>query len=106
MYRLAQRSALFRTGKQIGVYLPYEEEIEVIVDAPQQEAGSVDCGAVVLYVVQKHVNHEPIVSRLAVNELKVMRANIVNALLLWGRDGRNTAPKRRRLEDGSGPSSN
>lgn len=29
-------------GKHIGIDLPYDEPIEVVKDAPQQEAGSVD----------------------------------------------------------------
>lgn len=90
-------------GKHIGIDLPYDEPIEVVKDAPQQEAGSVDCGAVVLYAIHKHICHEPVLKKSSAHELKEMRADIVNTLLLWGRDGGGTMPKRMRLDDGAGP---
>lgn len=85
--------------------MPYDDKIVVVADAPQQEAGSVDCGAVVLYVIHKYINHEPIVRTDAVEDMKGMHANILNTLLMWGRDSQSVAQKRVRREDVAGPSS-
>lgn len=103
-YIYLQQDAFYRTGKHVGLDLPYDEEIVVVKDAPQQEPGSVDCGAVVLYIVYKHVNHLQVLKNVADNELKTMRANIVNTLLLWGRDAVVSAHSRVRFDDGAGPS--
>lgn len=92
------------TGKHVGIELPYDEPILVVKDAPQQDPGTVDCGVVVLYEIHKHICHDPIVKKSAVKELKNMHANIVNTLLLWGRDAGATEARRIRLDDGSGPS--
>lgn len=69
-------------GKHIGIDLPYDDEITVVQDALQQEAGLVDCSVVILYGIHKHINHELAVKCVSKRELKTMQANIVNALLL------------------------
>lgn len=77
-----KQNAFYRTGKHIAIDLPNNEPIVVVNDAPQHEPCSVDYGAVVLYVIHKHISHEPAVKSVAENKLKRMRANIVNSLLL------------------------
>lgn len=93
-----------KTGKFTGIPLPFDEEIFVVNDAPQQDPRSVDCGAVVLYVVLKHIRHEPVLKNIAEQELKRMHANIVDNLLLWGRDNGNTTHIHACGGDGAGSS--
>lgn len=45
---LLQQNAFYNTERYTGMQLPYDEQIVVVDDAPQQDTGSVDCGAVVL----------------------------------------------------------
>lgn len=77
-----KQNAFYRTGKYIAIDLPNNEPIVVVNDAPQHEPCSVDYVVVVLYVIHKHISHEPVVKSVAENKLKRMRANIVNSLLL------------------------
>lgn len=84
--------------------LPFDEEIVVVGDAPQQDAGSVDCGAVVLYVIFKYMSHQTVDKSVADHEMKTMHANISNTLIMWGRGDENGVRTDVALNNAAGPS--
>ncbi|XP_012857591.1 PREDICTED: uncharacterized protein LOC105976874 [Erythranthe guttata] len=80
------KHAIDKTGRHHHFDLPYDEEVNLIRDAPQQKSGSVDCGVVVCYIVKQCFLQQPISYTLGVKNIPNMRKEIVEKFLKWGRD--------------------
>lgn len=54
--------------------------------APQQYANSVDCGVVVLYIIREFFRHKLILRSEAEDGVRIMRTEIVEALVNYSSD--------------------
>lgn len=55
-----------------------------MLNSPQQEHGSLDCGVAVCYVIRQFYRQQPIDTKPAETEIRVMRTEIVETLVRWG----------------------
>lgn len=79
-----QKKAFERTSIQYGIAVPWDRPLIPTDNAPQQSCTSVDCGAVVLYIVDRCYKQEPIENDIGEEYLSEMRTKIVDTLLNWG----------------------
>ncbi|CAL5350096.1 unnamed protein product [Camellia sinensis] len=52
-------------------------DFEYVNNAPQQESDSLDCGLFVCYIMKQYSKHEPIKSKLSTQEIRLMRAELI-----------------------------
>ncbi|CAL5438179.1 unnamed protein product [Camellia sinensis] len=52
-------------------------DFEYVNNAPQQESDSLDCGLFVCYIMKQYTKHEPISSKLSTQEIRLMRAELI-----------------------------
>lgn len=98
------QAAFCKIRRHLGADLPYDEEIILIEDAPQQECGSVDCGVVVLYIIKQFFTNEPVLKKVAERDMKKHASQYGCHFLHWGRDAEHEMNKRFMCDDGEGPS--
>lgn len=82
---MIQAKALGRVAREYNIPRPWDGHFVVDENAPQQKSASVDCGVAVLYVISKYFEQQPVVKKVAEDELDAMRTNIVETLLNWAK---------------------
>lgn len=69
-------------SKTSGIFSTQDcEEIEQVVDSPQQAPGSLDCGVIVCYIIRQYFRNEEVGSKLPKSECRRMRADILHTFL-------------------------
>lgn len=73
-----------RTCKHHGIVVPFSNArplLGTMLNSPQQEHDSLDCGVAVCYVIRQFYRQQPIDTKPAETEIRVMRTKIVEMLV-------------------------